>query len=265
MAISRYNEQALASAAMIQGKFREQITYVKQQLPKEDVVLEIGVERETEVGKVHQVATLHMDYTNQATIKLKLCVHKEEQVKVQQLKDVGDQPANVLARTNTNELAHMELAAPGNFKMMDTQELKHYKESKEVAGYNRCPHSMKVLEMFNTLFPQGIPVPGAQSGENLHFHYRIIVRTSNSQKLETLYKDTKTGISGISNIDSFGTGASSYTYPQLLEMHSQMTEVAAGRALPTSLEQKGTITQQSSRFAITDGKDKTEQKQLQNS
>jgi hypothetical protein len=43
-------------------------------------------------------------------------------------------------------------------------------------------------------------------------------------------------------------------YAQLLETHHHMTEVAAGRAIPTSLEQKGLVTQTGGgHYHITDG------------
>lgn len=274
MAISNYNQQALAAGTLIQGAFRQQITYVKGELPKEDIVLEIGVERESALGKVHEVATLHMDYSNQATIKLKICVHKEEQIKIRDVRDsadkelVAESSSRSLALTNQpSSLAlasggrNMQLAAPTHFQMMNQTEIENYRVNPCVDGYGRCPNAMKVLEVFNTLFPNGIPVPGAQPNEKIHFHFRIIVHVPATNKLETLYKETKTGSSGISNVDISNHGATQYTYTELLKMHQHMAQVAAGLAMPRSLEQTGNITQQGGSFLIADGK-KSEQKTI---
>jgi hypothetical protein len=117
MTISRYNEQAVASTALIHAGIKEQLSYVKANLPKEDIVLEVGVERASEVGKVHEVATLHLDYSNQTTIRLKICVHKEEQVMRRQLSGL-DAPCQTMTLLNQGT---RELAAPINFHMMNSQ------------------------------------------------------------------------------------------------------------------------------------------------
>lgn len=80
MTVSKYNEQALASTALIQKGIREQVEVLKRELPKQDNIIQIGVVSETDSARVHEVATLHFDYSDKTSIKFKAAVYKEEEV-----------------------------------------------------------------------------------------------------------------------------------------------------------------------------------------
>lgn len=84
--LSVFNQQSLASAASIRSMMAEKSQVLKNELPKEDINIEIGVVRETDLNMIHEVAMIHFDYTTEK-LKLNFTVYKEEDVRQHRAED----------------------------------------------------------------------------------------------------------------------------------------------------------------------------------
>lgn len=53
-------------------------------------------------------------------------------------------------------------------------------------GTTRTPDALKVLEVMNSVFPNGMPLPG---GKIITIHYRVSIKTQEGMQVISAYND----------------------------------------------------------------------------
>lgn len=124
----------------------------------------------------------------------------------------------------------MRLAAPTiAVQLMSAKEIQHCRTNECCRGNDRIPDALKVIEVLNSIFPNGMPLPG---GRIVDFRYRISVKTR-SETMQGIWFYLKGNRFGID--DATPTDRPEF-YRELVEQHLQMTAVAAGTMLPKSMQ-----------------------------
>lgn len=279
MAIQSYNKQALTATSLIRQGIAQNVAQLKQQLPRVDVVFEVGISTRENAEIVHRLATLRLNYSPDKGEKLGLniSVHKYEELdpSLQTIQAKGNsQSLSILEQaSDVRQLAALK-SERSDDKITQTspQWVKVVHDHYLTSEHKDQPNAQKVLRLICSIFPNGFPLPAQASV--LQYHFTIMAHSHSQETIETLGSRVVNPIQ-IDSISSYSSFASEYgfccspqspaadgryyhpsAYASHLERFQRLVAVAEGRTLPLSIPSGAKITSATAQFQIVDGNEK---------